>query len=46
MTLAEAVALATFFTVLTVWHMAGGVVALAAIVAIFVAYQIGQGGRP
>ncbi|MEJ7763162.1 MAG: hypothetical protein WKF80_10270 [Thermomicrobiales bacterium] len=46
MTLAEAVALATFFAVLTIWHYGGGWFALATIAAIFAAWHIAQGDQP
>ncbi len=44
MTAAEAIGLALFVLVVAIWHHAGGWLALAAIAAIFVAWQIARGG--
>jgi len=42
---AEGIALVLFVLVVMVWHHAGGWLAIAAIVAIFAAYQIARGGE-
>jgi len=45
-TIAEAIGLALFVLVVAIWHHAGGWLAIAAIAAIFAAYQIARGDTP